>query len=380
MSTHEVEGQAQVAPVDWGRLAGFVRAELVRADWTERQFRVAEFLVSATIDCQRQEVRGIKYEPLGNLLQLSKGNLSDVLGELAKCGFVQVVPDEDGVCYRVIPDSDLWSTRWRYERYQYEQYLRGLDLVTGQVQAELIEPGPCLDEALASTALENAVRKDERPTSNVQRPTSNATRDDEGGQDTARKADGNTALARFSLSKSLRENTGVEVGGESKSTLMILKHLKSTELETRRLQVSPSSVNSNVSTDFSEAAKVVSELGAAAVHQVPKLGTGAMTSGQVWERWEVPARNWAKDEDVMKYLGRCTPLKAELWAGRTTLAQLFCGLYAQRRQTAVELVGTAVNMRRANAFLNEAVLEEFGLRKSRVNHQDAKAPSGEVGV
>jgi hypothetical protein len=86
------------------------------------------------------------------LLRLSKGNLSEAIGELVRCRFLQAQPtDDEGIVYRVLPDSLQWVVAWRYERFVFAEYLRGLDLVSEQEQTVLLEPEPDLKAAMATS-------------------------------------------------------------------------------------------------------------------------------------------------------------------------------------------------------------------------------------
>ena len=169
--------------IDWADLDSRVRAELNRADLTDRQACVAEVLVSATLSRKRARVRIIRLDELAAVLGYSKGNVHGTLfgvnrpdgtrsPGLVAMGIVQFEKLAGGGAeYRIMPDSAQWAVGWRYDAREMTAFLRDLDAVCSQVQPELIEPDPGLKSALADGSLERAAAVASVPDSGTVRPS-----------------------------------------------------------------------------------------------------------------------------------------------------------------------------------------------------------------
>lgn len=284
-------------------VATLVRSEIVRADWTERQSRVAEFMVAATLDRGRQEVKGINLEELGGLLGISKGNVSDVFYELQMCGFLQVIDSPlAGKVYRVLPASEHWSVRWRYDRAAFEGYLQALDVASGHAQNELFEPEPDLKAAIAETQLESA-----------------------------------NQMARFSV------KSGAAAVPSSPSNRIIRDN----------------------DSDFSNKSTSIRVQGCEQhVKNFPVPDSGTAPESATGREWfevynEAMKRNWADDGYLYQKLRLKTALFEELWECKTRLAREFCLLYVRNPERAKELAAIAVQRDYPVRWLNTAVSNEL---------------------
>ena len=144
--------------IDWKQLAAQVRGHLDRAVLKERQRRVTEIVVKATLVRGRLCVRVPRLAEFEHLLGVTKGNLSVIFGELQRARILQVrALAEGGMEIVVLPDARNWDVVWRYERSDLQSFLLGLDAFTGQVQGELLPPDPSLWLALAEVSAESSV-------------------------------------------------------------------------------------------------------------------------------------------------------------------------------------------------------------------------------
>ncbi len=297
-------------PARFQTVAALVRSEIVRADWTERQSRVAEFMVTATLDRGRQEVKGINLEELGGLLGISKGNVSDVFYELQLCGFLQVIDSPmAGKVYRVLPASEHWSVRWRYDRAAFDGYLRALDVASGQAQNELFEPEPDLKATIAETQLEAIAAKN--------------------------------LVARLSV--------------KPKSPSSPSSSTSNRIIRDNDLEVSNKSNFEGISSDFTDGEKSVNNF------PVPDSGTAPKCTGREWFEVynESMKRNWADDGYLYEKLRLKTSLFEELWEGKTRMAREFCLLFSRNRQRAKELAAIAVQRDHPSKWLNTSVSNEL---------------------
>ena len=282
-------------------VAALVRSEITRADWTERQSRVADFMVTATLDRGRQEVKGINLEELGGLLGISKGNVSDVFYELQLCGFLQVIDSPlAGKVYRVLPASEHWSVQWRYQRAALESYLLALDVASGHAQNELFDPEPDLKASIAETQLESVLQVSPKVSS----------------------------LPSSTSNRVIRDNN---------------------------LEVSNKSNFEGISSDFSGGEKPVNKF------PVPESGTSPKSTGREWYEVynESMKRNWADDGYLYEKLRLKTSLFEELWEGKTRMAREFCLLFQRAPQRAKELAAIAVQRDYPAKWLNTSVSNEL---------------------
>jgi len=144
--------------IDWKQLAAQVRGHLDRAVLKERQRRVTEIVVKATLVRGRLCVRVPRLAEFEHLIGVTKGNLSVIFGELKRARILQVrALAEGGMEIVILPDARNWDVVWRYERSELQRFLRGLDAYTGQVQEELLPPEPSLVAALAEVSAESSV-------------------------------------------------------------------------------------------------------------------------------------------------------------------------------------------------------------------------------
>jgi len=144
--------------IDWKQLAALVRIDLDRAILKERQRRLMEIIVKATLVRGRLRVRVPRLADFEHLLGVTKGNLSVIFRELQRARILQVrALAEGGMEIVILPDARNWDVVWRYERSELQVWLRGLDAFTGQVQGELLPPEPSLDAALAEVSAEFSV-------------------------------------------------------------------------------------------------------------------------------------------------------------------------------------------------------------------------------
>ena len=142
---------------DWHRLAQ-VRGAIERAVLKERQRRVLDIVVKATLVRGRLSVRVPRLAEFEHLIGVTKGNLSVIFRELQRARILQVrALAEGGMEIVVLPDARNWDVVWRYERSDLQSFLLGLDAFTGQVQGELLPPDPSLWLALAEVSAESSV-------------------------------------------------------------------------------------------------------------------------------------------------------------------------------------------------------------------------------
>lgn len=142
---------------DWRAMAAQCRSALDRADLTERQRRVAGLLVKATLSRGRLSVRVPRIEEFARVTRMSRGNLSETFAALALARICQVrALPEGGAEYTWLADPAGWDVAELYSAEEQRQFLRDLDCWSGQVQGELIEPEPSLEDALAQVSAQNA--------------------------------------------------------------------------------------------------------------------------------------------------------------------------------------------------------------------------------
>jgi hypothetical protein len=301
-------------------VATVVRAELVRADLTERQFRVAEFFVSATLDRGRQFVKGVKLEELGTALGLTKGNVCEAVLELQTFGILQVWRAVDGVEHRILPDSVHWFVNWRYNPAKLEGYLQALDVASRCSQAQLLEPDPDLRAAMADTSMESAARFSLRVprTSHNRKPNSEI-------------SSSSNSVPNFEGVRGVRV---LEDGFSIKEDFERRSH-------------------------FNDSQKAVNP-----IVEVPNSGTGldTTTNGEqdVDGAGKALGGSWSDDRYIVDKLRRNhTKLFEEIWAGKTKLARDFSALYSIRPERARQLVSESTTARNPAAWLNVAVAEEF---------------------
>lgn len=140
---------------DWRQLAARVRGELDRADLSERQRRVAEVMIKATLMRGRVAVRVPRLEEFSRVLNISRGNLSEIFRALESARICQVAQmDGGGAEYRILADPAAWDVAWKYDREQLRGFLADLDAWTGQVQGELLPAEPDLRRAVAEVSAE----------------------------------------------------------------------------------------------------------------------------------------------------------------------------------------------------------------------------------
>jgi hypothetical protein len=369
---------ARVGALDWTLVAANVRFEIVRADFTERQARVAVFMVSATLERGRQEVRGMKLEELELLLGISKGNLSEVFYELQLCGFLQVIESPtDGRIYRVMPLSELWTVPWRYSAARMEGYLQALDVASGHFQQELLEPEPDLRAAIAETQMANAMEDGSRTSASqwkMEKPNKT--------DDAARSS---LPSARFSVSSRSPLNRE-SLADLSKSSSNSASDAASNGVRGGRDLENGFSIKGSFegsSGDFTDGLKAVKAIG-----EVPNSGTGEQlhTGNGKWKMENGKAEGktqWSDDRYIVdKLRAHCVKLFEELWGRRTRLARDFAALYSVNPSKAQELVGEAVGKNYPARWLNVSVAGYFGWKKQSVNHHagtsgsHTEAPSG----
>jgi hypothetical protein len=142
---------------DWRQMAAAVRGAMDRADWTERQRRVASLLVKATLMRGRLAVRVPRLEEFARVTRMSRGNLSEVFSALQLARFCQVQSlDGGGAEYTIQADWRQWDIVELYSAEDQRSFLRDLDAWTGQVQGELLPAEPSLNRALMESGADRA--------------------------------------------------------------------------------------------------------------------------------------------------------------------------------------------------------------------------------
>ena len=129
-----------------------------RADLSGRARRLAEFFIKTTL--MRRRTRCVFSNALRaaalRTLKIGANHMAEVVAKLEGARIVTVKAEHEGWEILVYPEFGGWNVKWLYLREEMASLLTAIECACGQIQGELLEPGPCLDRALSETSAENA--------------------------------------------------------------------------------------------------------------------------------------------------------------------------------------------------------------------------------